>query len=146
MRLTTRISLCALILLLVACSGEEKKFRRVPSSHSGITFTNRLKDSVDFHVFNYMYFYNGGGVAVGDLNGDGLPDIYFTANQADNKLYLNRGDLKFEDVTSDAGVEGINGWTTGVTMADVNGDGRLDIYVSNLGKYLIYNGRNQLFI
>lgn len=146
MRLTTRISLCALILLLVACSGEEKKFRRVPSSHSGITFTNRLKESVDFNIFNYMYFYNGGGVAVGDLNGDGLPDIYFTANQADNKLYLNRGDLKFEDVTSDAGVEGINGWTTGVTMADVNGDGRLDIYVSNLGKYLIYNGRNQLFI
>ena len=79
-----------LIIILIGCNGkEEKKFRMVPSAESGITFRNTLKETVEFNIFNYMYFYNGGGVAVGDLNGDNLPDIYFTSNQEDNKLYLN---------------------------------------------------------
>jgi hypothetical protein len=93
-----------------------------------------------------MYFYNGGGVATGDLNGDGLPDLYFTSNQEPDKLYLNKGNFKFVDITEIAGVEGFNGWTTGVTMADVNNDGKLDLYVGYLGDYLIYKGKNQLFI
>jgi enediyne biosynthesis protein E4 len=132
---------------VMACaSKEDKKFRLVPGSESGITFRNVLKETVDFNIFNYMYFYNGGGVATGDVNGDNLPDIYFTSNQEDNKLYINKGDFKFADVTEAAGVEGFKGWTTGVTMADVNSDGKLDIYVSNLGDYLIYKGKNQLFI
>jgi enediyne biosynthesis protein E4 len=138
------------ILCVLICAGcakkDEKLFRMVPSSHSGITFKNNLTESVDFNIFNYMYFYNGGGVAVGDFNGDDLMDIYFTANQEPNKLYLNRGDLKFQDITTEAGVQGVNGWTTGVTVADVNADGRLDIYVSYIGDYLIYKGHNQLFI
>jgi len=134
-------------MCLVSCdSGDKKKFRLVPSSDSGITFRNTLKESVEFNIFNYMYFYNGAGVAVGDVNGDDLPDIYFTSNQEPNKLYLNKGNFKFEDITDAAGVAGFNGWTTGVTMADVNSDGKLDIYVSNLGDYLIYKGKNQLFI
>ncbi|MCD9017924.1 VCBS repeat-containing protein [Parachryseolinea silvisoli] len=135
------------LCLLAGCSSDgNKRFRQVPSGESGITFRNTLTESVEFNIFNYMYFYNGGGVATGDLNGDSLPDIYFTSNQESNKLYLNKGNLKFDDITDVAGVAGFQGWTTGVTMADVNGDGRLDIYVSNLGDYLIYKGKNQLFI
>ncbi|HEX5171048.1 MAG TPA: VCBS repeat-containing protein, partial [Cyclobacteriaceae bacterium] len=134
-------------LVLTGCADRKNsKFEMVPSSHSGITFRNKLTETVEFNIFNYMYFYNGGGVATGDVNGDGLLDIYFTANQEPNRLYLNQGDFKFIDVTVTSGVEGFKGWTTGVTMADVNGDGKLDIYVGYLGDYKIYKGRNQLFI
>jgi enediyne biosynthesis protein E4 len=139
--------LMAGLAALVACSSREQKtFRLVPPSESGITFKNNLEATVDFNIFNYMYFYNGGGVAAGDVNGDGLADIFFTSNQEADKLYLNLGNLKFKDISAAAGVEGFKGWTTGVTMADVNNDGRLDIYVGCLGDYLIYKGKNQLFI
>lgn len=93
-----------------------------------------------------MYFYNGGGVALGDVNGDDLVDIYFTANQLPNKLYLNQGKFKFKDISIESGTEGFQGWTTGVNMVDINSDGRLDIYVSYIGDYEIYHGKNQLFI
>jgi len=132
---------------IIGCSdGEQKTFRLVPSSESGIKFRNTLSESVDFNIFNYMYFYNGGGVAVGDVNGDSLLDIFFTSNQEADKLYLNEGHFKFRDVSAAAGAEGFKGWTTGVTMADINNDGKLDIYVSYLGDYLIYKGKNQLLI
>ena len=130
----------------MGCGNKDKRFRIVPSSESGITFQNKLTESVDFNIFNYMYFYNGAGVAVGDVNGDELLDIYFTSNQESNKLYLNAGEFKFIDVTEIAGVAGSDSWATGVTMADVNGDGKLDIYVSYVGDYLIFKGKNQLFI
>ena len=134
-------------LVLASCSQDKKQlFRLVPPASSGISFRNTLTESIDFNIFNYMYFYNGGGVSIGDLNSDGLPDIYFTANQGPNALYLNEGELKFREVTDIARVNGFNSWTTGVTMADVNGDGRLDIYVSYLGDYSIYKSKNQLFI
>lgn len=100
---------------------------------TGIRFSNNVKESPEFNYFNNTYAYHGGGVAVGDINGDGLPDIYFTANQLPNKLYLNKGGLKFEDITESAGVAGKSGWTTGVTMVDVNADGLLDIYVCMSG-------------
>lgn len=135
------------VFFLTGCSDEkERRFRLVPSSESGINFRNTLKESLEFNIFNYMYFYNGAGVSVGDVNGDGLLDIYFTSNQEDDRLYLNQGNFKFKDVTAEAGVAGFKGWTTGVTMADVNNDGKLDIYVGYLGDYLIYKGKNQLFI
>jgi hypothetical protein len=133
--------------LIFGCSKQQpKQFHVVSENESGVHFVNTLKETVEFNIFNYMYFYNGGGVAAGDVNGDGLADLYFTANQSENKLYLNKGDFKFEDVTEAAGVKGFDGWSTGVTMADVNADGRLDIYVCYLGDHLIYKGRNQLFI
>lgn len=124
----------------------EKRFILISPEESGITFRNDLTETVDFNIFNYLYFYNGGGVAVGDINGDELPDLYFTSNQGSNKLYLNLGNLRFIDVTEVAGVGGSGGWATGVTMADVNADGRLDIYVSYIGGYQNFNGKNQLFM
>jgi hypothetical protein len=142
------IFIVAMTLLGSACSNNgSKKFRLVSAEESGITFTNTLHETAEFNIFNYMYFYNGGGVAVGDVNADGLLDIFFTSNQDQDKLYLNVGTLKFKDVTEVAGVGGLlNQWTTGVTMADVNSDGRLDIYVSYVGDYLMLKSRNQLFI
>lgn len=132
---------------LISChSKKDKRFRMVSSDYTGITFQNQLKETADFNIFNYMYFYNGSGVAVGDVNGDKLVDIYFTSNQSGNKLYLNQGKLKFNDVTESAKVQGLGGWATGVTMVDINNDGRLDIYVCNVSGYLHFNERNQLFV
>jgi enediyne biosynthesis protein E4 len=120
-------------------------FEPLSAEATGIRFSNDLPESPDFNIINYLYYYNGGGVAVGDVNGDSLPDLYFSANIGQNRLYLNRGDFRFEDVTAKAGVAGPPGWKTGVTMADVNGDGLLDIYVSAV-KYLSMNGRNMLYM
>jgi hypothetical protein len=118
----------------------------MPSSQTGITFDNKVEDTKDFNVFKYRNFYNGGGVAIGDVNNDGKPDIFFTSNQGSNKLYINKGNWKFEDVTEKAGVAGIHKWHTGVTMADVNGDGWLDIYISNSGSINGDNRANELYI
>jgi enediyne biosynthesis protein E4 len=120
-------------------------FELLSPRRTGVTFENRLPEDTTFNILNYLYYYNGGGVAAGDVNGDGLPDLYFTANVGANRLYLNRGDYRFEDVTERAGVGGAGGWTTGVTMADVNGDGRLDLYVSGVS-YLTMRGRNVLYV
>ena len=121
-------------------------FELLPASTTGVDFQNRLEETPQMNIFSYLYFYNGGGVAAGDLNGDSLPDLYFTANLESNRLYLNQGNFQFQDVTEIAAVGGKKGWTTGVTMADVNGDGRLDIYVSQLGDYQNIRGKNQLYI
>lgn len=121
-------------------------FTKRDSSSTGISFSNQLKESVSFNILSYLYYYNGGGVALGDVNNDGLLDIYFSANEASNKLYLNQGNLQFKDVTQDAGVEGQQAWTTGVSMADVNGDGWIDIHVSQLGDFEGMKGSNQLYI
>ncbi len=116
--------------------GSERLFTLMPSAQTGITFANRLPETAARNGLAYQYYYNGAGVAVGDLNGDDLPDLYFTANIGPNRLYLNRGGLRFEDVTERAGVTGpSDGWATGVTLADVNADGRLDIYVSQSGPF-----------
>ncbi len=121
-------------------------FKLLAPAQTGVDFANLVKEDTTFNILNYLYFYNGGGVSIGDINNDGLPDIYLTANRLPNKLYLNKGNLKFEDITEKAGVAGLVGWTTGTTMADVNGDGWLDIYVCNLSNMLGLNGHNQLFI
>ena len=136
------------IFLLLSC-GEKRtatQFYELPPSETNISFNNILQQTDEFNIIEYLYFYNGGGVATGDVNNDGLIDIYFTSNQLSNKLYLNKGNFVFEDITEKAGVEGVGNWKTGVTMADVNGDGFLDIFVCGVGNYKSFEGRNQLFI
>ena len=109
-------------------------FTSLPSSVTGVRFENRLVETKDLNVFTYRNYYNGGGVAIGDLSGDGLPEIVLTANEGGPRLFLNRGSFHFRDVTQDAGIEaGKDSWTTGVTLADVNGDGRLDMYICRAG-------------
>jgi hypothetical protein len=139
-----------LFLLFFSCKQEEKKadqlFTLLPSSSTNVFFENKLTETEQSNIIEYLYFNNGGGVAAGDINNDGLVDLYFTSNQQPNKLYLNKGGLRFEDITEAAGVAGTGDWKTGVTMADVNGDGLLDIYVSQVGNYKNLHGRNQLFI
>jgi hypothetical protein len=109
--------------------GKNIMFTNIPSSHSNINFQNSIKETPDFNFLNYSYIYNGGGVAVGDINNDGLEDIYFTSNQNSNTLYLNKGNFVFEDITKSSGVADAKGWSTGVSMIDINNDGWLDIYV-----------------
>jgi hypothetical protein len=120
-------------------------FEMLSPKSTGVTFVNQLPENPDFNILNYLYYYNGGGVAVGDIDGDGLPDLYFTSNIGPNHLYRNKGNYQFEDITDRAGVAAPDGWKTGVTMADVNGDGYLDIYVSAVS-YLGEKGHNILFI
>lgn len=121
-------------------------FTSLPSSETGISFVNEVHDRKDFNVFKYRNFYNGGGVAIGDINNDGLPDVFLSANMKTNRLYLNKGGFKFEDITESAGVGGRKPWDTGVLMVDVNGDGYLDIYVSNAGNMEGDNHDNDLYI
>lgn len=112
-----------------------KIFQLVPSSDSNVDFINKLEETEEINYFTYPYMYLGGGVAVGDVNGDSLPDIFFTGNMVSNRLYINQGEMNFKDISEKAGVLGDNRWMTGATMADVNADGRLDIYVSVSGKF-----------
>lgn len=118
----------------------------LPSSFTGVKFENRVTDTRDLNVFTYRNFYNGGGVAIGDLNGDGLPEIMLTSNLEGNRLYLNEGHFRFRDVTEVADVKGKGFWATGVTFADVNGDGRLDIYVCYSGNVEGERRANELYI
>jgi len=118
----------------------------LPSSYTGVRFENRLTDTPELNVFTYRNYYNGGGVAIGDLTGDGLPEIFLTSNMGGNHLYLNEGKFRFRDVTEAAGVRGKGFWATGATFADVNGDGRLDIYVCYSGNVEGKRRANELYI
>ena len=124
----------------------QSRFEKLNPRSSGISFKNQLKEDRDNNILRYEYFYNGGGVAVGDLDNDGLEDIFFTGNMVPNKVYKNLGKLKFEDLSKSAGIQGKNSWTTGVTLADVNGDGLLDIYVCYSGKGPVETRKNELYI
>src|SRR6185503_2220656 len=133
--------------LFTACRSKNTLFTQVPSSHSNINFINQPAKNDHLNILYYLYYYNGGGVSIGDINNDSLPDIYFTANnKGGNKLYLNKGNLVFEDITGKAKVAGSSDWCSGVTMADVNNDGLLDIYVSAVANFLGLQGHNELFI
>lgn len=131
---------------LIGCQSGPERFTKMSPEETGVDFVNNLTPTTDLNIFNYLYFYDGGGVAAGDLNGDGLPDLFLTSNQEQNKLYLNQGDFEFKDITNEAIGDHVADWSTGVAIADVNGDGRLDIYVSNVGSYLKIQGENKLYI
>ena len=138
------------ILVLVCALGCKQNkgelFVKRSANDTGITFENTLTETKDLSILDYLYFYNGGGIAIGDINNDSLPDIYFSGNQVKNKLYLNKGNLQFEDITENAGVAGNSSWNTGAIMGDVNGDGLLDIYVCAVVGLNGFNGYNELFI
>ncbi len=159
MSFSKKYFLFIIVFFLFACKKKKEKtlFEEVSSSISHIDFQNKILDTDSINILDYLYYYNGAGVATGDVNNDGLVDIYFTSNQNGNKLYLNKGNFQFEDITEKAGVKGTADWTTGVVMADVNADGWLDIYISTVtnhqpvnnnanGKIFFPNGENQLFI
>ena len=144
-------SLCFFLILtlLFACSDSKEDFHLfslMPSDSTGIYFSNVLHHTAEFNMYTYRNFYNGGGVGLGDINNDGLVDIFFCGNMVDNKLYLNRGDFRFEDITEKAGVASSNIWSTGVSFADINSDGWLDIYVCKSGKPGGDKRYNELFI
>ncbi|MDT0643248.1 VCBS repeat-containing protein [Zunongwangia sp. F363] len=149
-----------LLITCLSCSDEEKiveankkeevkkdvLFTRMSPDSTGIDFTNTVKNEKEFNIFRYRNFYNGAGVGIGDLNNDGLPDVYLTSNMGENKLYLNEGDFKFKDITASSGTGGKKAWSTGVSLVDINNDGYLDIYVCNAGNIEGSDRKNELFI
>jgi len=159
-------AIAALLLLSTSCKNKDQKnlnlikdsntkivnkpevFKRIMASKSGLVFSNTLKENVATleNLFDYDYFYNGAGVGVADLNNDGLLDIVFTANQAQNKIFLNLGDLKFKDITKTTHINKDKNWSNGVTFADVNNDGWIDIYISQGGPKKMSQRKNLLFI
>ena len=133
--------------LIISCSDNRKKntlFTQV--SDSGINFSNTLNYTEELNPYTYRNFYNGGGVGIGDINNDSLPDIFFTGNLVSNKLYLNKGNLKFEDITISSGLDSKGIWSTGVSMVDINSDGFLDIYVCKSGPPGGERRYNELYI
>lgn len=124
-----------LLLLTFSCQKDNKLFKKISSKDSHISFQNKITNSSQLNILNYLYFYNGAGVAAGDFNNDGFADLYFVANQQEDKLYLNKGKLEFKDITREAGISNQNNWATGVTTVDINNDGLLDIYICLVGAY-----------
>lgn len=138
------------LLLMFSCKKKQEPkiiiFEKLDSNISNITFSNVNKETDTLNILDYLYFYNGAGVASADFNNDGLEDIYFVSNTASNKLYINKGALKFEDITQKAGLAGTGNWKTGVTIVDINNDGYKDIYLSAVSGYKNLKGKNQLYI
>ncbi|WP_426430935.1 VCBS repeat-containing protein [Winogradskyella sp. HB-48] len=144
------------LLLIYACNDNKEKnnnsndnsylFSKLPSDETGIDFVNLVSEDSQHNIISYIYYYNGAGIATGDINNDGLPDLFFVANTGKNKLYLNKGNLKFEDISGKANIEGKASWQTGVSMVDINNDGYLDIYVCAVSELLDFEGHNELYI
>jgi enediyne biosynthesis protein E4 len=139
-----------LLVFMSSCGAKKNTqpylFEVLESNQTGLDFTNRLTPTADFNMFKYMYFYNGAGVGAGDFNNDGLIDLFFTSNQGQNKLYLNEGKLKFKDVTLATKIPNDSGWSTGVSIVDINNDGLLDLYISRVGNFEKLQSHNQFLI
>ena len=148
-KVVSRLVYLSLLLDLYSCSNKSETnplFQKMTPEQTNIHFSNKLSYDRNFNIYTYRNFYNGGGVAIGDINNDSLPDLFFTANMESNKLFLNKGNLKFEDITEKAGIGKKGKWSTGVSMADVNGDGLLDIYICNSGDIKGDKRENELYI
>ena len=133
--------LCIFILLIYGCAKDneinivaETLFTKLDAQQTNVTFSNNLIETDSLNYFTYTSIYMGGGISVGDINNDGLQDLFFTGNQVENKLYLNKGELTFEDISTKSNIQGDDRWYTGTTMVDINNDGFLDIYCSVAGK------------
>jgi enediyne biosynthesis protein E4 len=146
MKQLPKLSLSLFLLIFFSCNNHPKEPLFQLLDNTGIDFVNKVEDSKLENSFLFRNFYNGGGVAIGDINNDGLPDVFLTSNMGENKLYLNKGNLKFEDISLKAGLKQDSMWSTGVTFVDINGDGWLDIYVCNSGHMRTGNRRNKLYI
>ncbi|MBI1768293.1 MAG: VCBS repeat-containing protein [Bacteroidetes bacterium] len=140
------VALLLVSLIILSCNNEHPLFREISPDESGIYFNNNISEDDILNVLHYEYIYNGGGVGIGDFNNDSLPDIYFTGNRVPNKLYLNKGNMKFEDVTKQAGVDGKDKWCKGVSIVDINNDGLIDIYVSAAVLLPIDDRKNLLYV
>ncbi|RZK47611.1 MAG: hypothetical protein EOO94_00190, partial [Pedobacter sp.] len=146
LHMKSRLFCISLVFAVMSCNGPDTLFEKLQPSETNIDFTNTITETAEHNVFTYQYYYNGNGVAVGDVNNDGLTDLFFTGNQTPSKLYLNKGAFKFEDITAISKVAGRNAWRTGANMVDVNGDGLLDIYVCYSGFSNEDTRANQLYI
>ncbi|MBS1750947.1 MAG: VCBS repeat-containing protein [Bacteroidetes bacterium] len=142
------IVIVSIIYIISACHVKQQHtlFSKLDHSATGIEFKNNLFDNNNFNILNYVYFYNGSGVAIGDINNDGLQDIFFTGNMVKNRLYLNKGNFEFENITEKSGVASMQGWCTGATMVDINGDGLTDIYICRSADAIPSRRKNLLFI
>lgn len=146
------IVILSFYLLVLSCSKTGKDTDEYTSTRfektldTDIDFSNTLSSDTSLNILNYLYYYNGGGTAIADFNNDGLDDVYFTANQGPDKLYINLGNLKFKDVTTPSRIVNDTGWTTGVTTVDINTDGLLDIYISKVSQHLDLKGKNKLYV
>lgn len=143
--------LLAVSVLLFSCKSSVKKkepvlFETLDSKRTGLNFINKLSYNNEFNLFKYIYFYNGSGVGAGDFNNDGLVDLFFGSNQGRNKLYLNKGQMHFTDITQQAALPDDGGWTTGVSVVDINNDGLLDVYICRVGEFETLHGKNLLLI
>ncbi len=141
-----RYVLPLILLAFASCSDKKQETLFELVDDSGISFTNKISDTRDFNIFSYRNFYNGGGVAIGDINNDGLADVFFTANMGANKLFLNKGNFKFDDISEKSGFKEKTKWSTGVVFVDINNDGWLDIYVCNAGYQQGVTNENELYI
>ena len=138
--------LLSFLILFLGCNQEKRLFKNPSSKDTGLIFENTITTSEELNILDYLYYYNGGGVAVGDINNDGLVDIFFSGNQVKNKLFLNQGNLQFKDISETATIQGNSSWNTGAVMGDVNGDGLLDIYVCAVVGVNGFYGHNELYI
>ena len=135
-----------LLLSLISCTNNNSLFVSLKKNKTQINFQNNLTSTADLNILNYLYYYNGAGVAAADFNNDGLADLYFTGNQTEDKLFLNVGELQFKDITTEAHINNPFPWTTGVTTVDINNDGFLDIYICKVGKHNSITGKNLLYL
>ncbi len=155
MYINKRFFICLLSMVIAlgnySCNNSSKSaaqalFKVLKNDSTGLDFVNNLKPTTDFNLLKYMYYYNGAGVGAGDFNNDGKTDLFFAGNQNQNRLYLNEGNMHFEDVTAAAQIPVDSSWSTGVSVVDINNDGMLDLYICKVGKYKVLNGKNQLLV